>query len=158
MDWHYGNRDDQIGRASSRDCRKAGSRAEHDNCKIVDEAIERARRDHFWKQVHASYAALTPEELAADTAERELWQTAFAGDLEADSTQCVVVVPLTTRDRGIRHHIQVDHRRAGLDRPSLASCEDLRSIPQRQLTRFLGRITQDDLYEIRETVRALLGY
>jgi hypothetical protein len=48
---------------------------------VVSAAIERARRDHFWDRVHASYAALSPEELAGDAAERALWDATLADGL-----------------------------------------------------------------------------
>jgi mRNA interferase MazF len=67
-----------------------------------------------------------------------------------------MVVPLTTKDRGKDCHIRLDHAAAGLDRPSLARCEDLRNISQQRLRRFLGKVTAEDLHEIRETVRVLL--
>lgn len=70
--------------------------------------------------------------------------------------QMAFVVPLTTRDRGLVHHVPLDHVRAGLDKPSLARCEDMRPVSQQRLIRFLGRVTQDELHEIRETVRILL--
>ena len=71
-------------------------------------------------------------------------------------SRLAVVVPLTTTDRGLPHQIRVDYLRANLDRPSLAKCEDVRSISQKRLIRFIGRVTNDDLIEIRETVRMLL--
>jgi outer membrane PBP1 activator LpoA protein len=49
---------------------------------VVSAAIERARREHFWNRVHASYAALSPEELAADAAERALMDGSLADGLD----------------------------------------------------------------------------
>lgn len=68
----------------------------------------------------------------------------------------VVAVPLTTTNRGLIHQVPIDHVRAGLNKPSYARCEDIRSVSQLRLTRFLGKVTADDLYEIRETMRILL--
>ncbi|HEV2635173.1 MAG TPA: type II toxin-antitoxin system PemK/MazF family toxin [Actinocrinis sp.] len=67
-----------------------------------------------------------------------------------------MVVPLTTKDHGKRSHIRLDHTAAGLDWPSLARCEDLRNVSQKRFSRFLGKVTADDLHVIRETVRILL--
>ena len=72
------------------------------------------------------------------------------------ASRLAVVVPLTTTDRGLAHHVRLDHLHASLDRPSLARCEDVRSISHQRLIRFIGRVTNDDLIEIRETVRMLL--
>lgn len=70
-------------------------------------------------------------------------------------SRLALVVPLTTTDRGYAHHVPLDHARAGLERPSLAKCEDIRSVSHQRLLRFLGQITDDDLHEVRETVRIL---
>ncbi len=48
----------------------------------------------------------------------------------------VVVVPITTRQRGFAHHIPVEA--GGLDRASFAMPEYVRSISQRRLSRRLG--------------------
>ena len=52
---------------------------------VVSVAIERARREHFWDQVDASYAALTPEELAEDAAERAIWDVTLADGLDDET-------------------------------------------------------------------------
>jgi hypothetical protein len=49
---------------------------------VVSVAIEHARREHFWNRVDASYAALTPAELAEDAAERALWDRTLADGLD----------------------------------------------------------------------------
>lgn len=49
---------------------------------VVGMAIERARRDHFWDQLEASEAAMTPEQRAEDEAERALWDVTLADGLE----------------------------------------------------------------------------
>lgn len=49
---------------------------------VVSAAIERARRDHFWDRVHAGYAALSPEELAEDAAERAMMDGSLADGLD----------------------------------------------------------------------------
>ena len=67
-----------------------------------------------------------------------------------------MVVPVTTKDRGKACHVRLDYTAAGLERPSLARCEDLRNVSQQRLKRFLGKVTADDLHEIREMVRVLL--
>ena len=71
-------------------------------------------------------------------------------------SEMVVVVPLTSTNRGLAHHVPLDHVRAGLDKPCVARCEDVRSLSKARLSRFLGKVTTDDLHEIREMVRVLL--
>jgi len=72
------------------------------------------------------------------------------------ASRLAVVVPLTTTDRGLAQHVRLDYLHAGLDRPSVAKCEDLRSVSHQRLIRFIGRVTNEDLAEIKETVRMLL--
>jgi mRNA interferase MazF len=74
----------------------------------------------------------------------------------ATPSQMVVVVPVTNTNRGLAHHVPLDHTQAGLRQPSVARCEDMGAISQRRLLRCLGRVTPADLDEIRETVRILL--
>lgn len=50
----------------------------------------------------------------------------------------VVVVPITTRDRGFAHHVPIGN--GGLDRPSFAMPEYVRSISQRRLRQQLGAV------------------
>ena len=47
---------------------------------ITDE--ERVRREQFWKRVHASYAASSAEELAAEAAERAQMDGSLADGLD----------------------------------------------------------------------------
>lgn len=67
----------------------------------------------------------------------------------------VMVVPITTRDRGFAHHIPVSG--AGLDRPSFAMPEYLRSIAQRRLRRRLGSTDTATLAAVDDWLRRLTG-
>jgi len=66
-----------------------------------------------------------------------------------------IVVPITTRDRGFVHHILVEG--GGLDRPSFAMPEYVRSVAQRRLQRRLGAADQSTLTGIDEWLRRLIG-
>jgi len=55
--------------------------------------------------------------------------------LNAGPSELVVIVPFTTRDRGLSSHIQVDPPEGGLVRPSFALCEAVRSISKTSLAR-----------------------
>lgn len=47
-----------------------------------------------------------------------------------------IIVPLTSRERGLPHHVPVaDH---GLDRPGWAMCEGLRAVSTRRFGRRIG--------------------
>ena len=67
----------------------------------------------------------------------------------------VIVVPITTRDRGFAHHIAVAG--GGLDRPSFVMPEYVRSIAQRRLQRRLGIAEQPTLAVVDDWLRRLTG-
>lgn len=67
----------------------------------------------------------------------------------------VIVVPITTRDRGFAHHIPVEG--GGLDRPSFAMPEYVRSVAQRRLQRRLGAADRSTLTSVDDWLRRLAG-
>jgi mRNA interferase MazF len=67
----------------------------------------------------------------------------------------VIVVPITTRDRGFAHHVQVTA--TGLDRTSFAMPEYVRSIVQRRLRRRLGEAEADTVHLVTDWLRRLTG-
>lgn len=67
----------------------------------------------------------------------------------------VMVVPITTRERGFAHHILIAG--GGLDRPSFAMPEYLRSIARRRLQRCLGITEQPTLDAVDDWLRRLTG-
>ncbi len=67
----------------------------------------------------------------------------------------VIVVPITTRNRGFAHHVGVGG--AGLDRPSFAMPEYVRSISQRRLQRLLGSTAPSTLTTVDDWLRRLTG-
>jgi len=72
-------------------------------------------------------------------------------------TAMALVVPLTTRDRGLPHHVGVASAQSGLHQPSWARTDDLRSISeQRLLGAHLGSVSDDEAAEIRMWLRLML--
>jgi mRNA interferase MazF len=69
-----------------------------------------------------------------------------------------IVVPCTTVDRDLPHHVALDWKAAGLDRPTWARTEDIRSISEHRLTRRLpvGQVSAADLAEIGRFVRRMI--
>lgn len=61
-----------------------------------------------------------------------------SGKFNAWPVALVIVVPITSRDRGFDHHVPVTG--GGLDRPSFAMPEYLRSMVQERLRRRLGKV------------------
>lgn len=66
------------------------------------------------------------------------------------------VLPVTSRDRGIPSHRPLDHERCGLAVPSWVRTEDHRAISQLRLGRHIGRVSGEELDDLRETLMILL--
>jgi len=69
----------------------------------------------------------------------------------------VVVLPLTTRVKGIPFHVELDPPEGGLSERSFIKCEDIRSISMDRLVSPLGAVSQATLARVEERVRILLG-
>ncbi len=67
-----------------------------------------------------------------------------------------IVVPLTTRDRGINLHVPIEPPEGGLPRPSFAKCEDVRSISAECLVRPLGSVCRTTMEQVEHRLRILL--
>jgi mRNA interferase MazF len=67
----------------------------------------------------------------------------------------VIVVPITSQRRGFAHHVPVVG--GGLDRPSFAMPEYVRSITQRRLQRCLGSAGTSTLATVDDWLRRLTG-
>ena len=69
----------------------------------------------------------------------------------------LVVCPITSRDRGLSHHVPVTraptHR---LDRPCWVMCEQPRTISSRRVNRSLGTLMPADIDRVATVVRRLL--
>jgi mRNA interferase MazF len=69
----------------------------------------------------------------------------------------VFVVPITSRDRGLRHQIPIASQASGLNKlPSFARPEDARAVAYERLVYRLGSVTPDELSSIRRILRAFL--
>jgi len=69
----------------------------------------------------------------------------------------VVVVPITTKAKGIPFHVEVDPPEGGVDRLSFIKCEDVRSIAKERLVECFGRVGDTTLAEVEDRLRILLG-
>lgn len=72
--------------------------------------------------------------------------------------EMALVTPCTTMDRGLPHHVAIDWRSAGLDRPTWVRTEDMRSVSERRLTGRgpIGQVAGDDLARIRQFVHLMI--
>ncbi|MCG3198799.1 MAG: putative endoribonuclease MazF7 [bacterium] len=77
--------------------------------------------------------------------------------LNRSLAELVVVLPLTTRARNIRSHIEVVRPEGDLSRPSFIKCEDIRSISKARLARRIGNVRPVTLHAVETYVRYLLG-
>lgn len=69
----------------------------------------------------------------------------------------VVVLPITTRIRGVPWHVLLSPPEGGLTRPSVILCEALRSVSQERLERRLGTVSAAALQAVQERLRILLN-
>jgi mRNA interferase MazF len=71
-----------------------------------------------------------------------------------------IVVPLTTRDRGLDHHVRIDSPESGLARPNWARTEDITAVSTRRLRRAqpLGRASADEVARLSEWLREMVAF
>lgn len=69
----------------------------------------------------------------------------------------VIVIPLTSRLRGIPSQIRIDPPEGGLTRPSAVLCEAVRSVSKGRLVRPWGRASAASLERVEDCVRILTG-
>jgi len=71
-----------------------------------------------------------------------------------------IVVPLTSRDRGLDHHVQIDSTDAGLSRPSWARTEDITAVSVQRFVRPqpLGRISATEVERLSEWLREMVAF
>ncbi len=68
----------------------------------------------------------------------------------------VVVLPITSRDKGIVLHVPVTSPEGGLTLPSYIKIEDLRSVARERLLRRLGQVSVATMARIADRLRVLL--
>lgn len=70
-----------------------------------------------------------------------------------------LVVPLTTRDRGLPHHVPVSSTESGLDQPSWARTEDVRAVSIRRFLRTapLGSLSEAEQGQVRRWTHRMLA-
>ena len=66
------------------------------------------------------------------------------------------VVPITSARRNLPSHVEIEAGESGLDHPSYAKCEDVKSVSERRLVDKLGVASPEPLFEIGRVLRYLL--
>jgi mRNA interferase MazF len=79
-----------------------------------------------------------------------------ADELNQGPAGLVIVVPMTTTERGIPLHVSVDRSEGGIDQRSFIKCEDVRSISEQRLVRRLGVVSPDTLSLVADRLRIVL--
>lgn len=69
----------------------------------------------------------------------------------------VIVLPVTSKNKGIRSHVAVLPPEGGVREVSYVKCEDVRSISTERLVSRWGGVTPDTLRGIEDRLRILMG-
>jgi mRNA interferase MazF len=69
----------------------------------------------------------------------------------------VIVLPMTTKDKGIRSHVRVEPPEAGLKEVSFIKCEDVRSVSAERLVNRWGAVSHNTLNDVENRLRILIG-
>jgi mRNA interferase MazF len=69
----------------------------------------------------------------------------------------VVVLPITSKSKGIPFHVSVKPPEAGLKLESFIKCEDVRSISKERLVQNLGSVSPKTMEAAEYRVKVLLG-
>ena len=68
-----------------------------------------------------------------------------------------VVIPFTTRDRGLALHVPVDPPEGGLAHHSVLLTEQLHAADHTRLVTRLGRLSDQTLHEVEDLLRIVLN-
>jgi mRNA interferase MazF len=71
-----------------------------------------------------------------------------------------IVVPLTSRDRGLEHHVRIDSSESGVKQTSWARTDDIRSVSTDRLVRTaaLGTASASEIEELRHWLRKMVAF
>jgi mRNA interferase MazF len=69
----------------------------------------------------------------------------------------IIVLPITSKDKGIPFHVEINPHDGGLNVQSFIKCEDVRSISVERLINRLGVVSNEILAEVEERLKILMG-
>jgi len=69
----------------------------------------------------------------------------------------IIVLPVTTKEKGIPFHVEVYPPEGGLKENSFVKCEDIRSISKDRLLWHLGIVSSLTMAAVEDRIRILLG-
>ncbi|MCA9027476.1 MAG: type II toxin-antitoxin system PemK/MazF family toxin [Planctomycetaceae bacterium] len=70
--------------------------------------------------------------------------------------ELVVVLPVTSKDKGIPWHVEIDPPEGGLKTTSHVMCEAIRSISRDRLVKRWGVVSDETMAEIEQRLQMLL--
>jgi len=71
--------------------------------------------------------------------------------------ELLLVIPVTSKQRGVLYHVSLDPPEGGLTNPSDVLCDAIRSISRQRVGRRLGVISPEKLAVIEDRLRLLQG-
>lgn len=69
----------------------------------------------------------------------------------------VVVLPITSKEKGIPFHVELNPPEGGLKVQSFVKCEDVRSISVDRLEKRWGTVSPETLTAVEDRLRILMG-
>ncbi len=73
------------------------------------------------------------------------------------AAELVVVIPVTSKAKGIPLHVEILPPEGGLTLTSYVKCEDVRSISTSRLVRRLGMVSAETMDQVEDRLKILLG-
>jgi mRNA interferase MazF len=74
----------------------------------------------------------------------------------ASRANLVVVLPLTTKHRGVPNHVEILPPEGGITRGSWIQCEAVRSISKERLATYLGNVTVETMENVELGLKKIL--
>jgi mRNA interferase MazF len=68
----------------------------------------------------------------------------------------VIVVPISSKAKGIRSHIEINPPQGGVTTRSFIKCEAIRSISKQRLVHRMGRVTDQTIEAVEDCTKILL--
>jgi len=71
--------------------------------------------------------------------------------------ELIVVLPITSKDKGIPFHVPIEISEGGLLKRSFIKCEDIRSISKDRFSKRLGLVSQETMAAVEDRLCILLN-
>lgn len=73
------------------------------------------------------------------------------------SSGLAIALPITSKNKGITFHFEVNPPQAGLKMQSFIKCEDVRSISIERFDKKFGTVSEEIFVAVEERLRILMG-